>query len=173
MQRLPSFILLVLLLLMVGVNVQAKDTSPQVLEKMSQLRWMEGTWVGETMMSRTGRTLPEAIQLTETAHFELDGMILILEGVAEKGGQIVTHTYTSITYSVKRQRFVMFAMTQDGGIMDPTFNANDKGVQWRMKSRKGFVKYTVENMNGQWLETGYSSADGETWDQIFSVTLKK
>jgi hypothetical protein len=174
-QKLLSLSLVGLLVMIVGVNVQAKDASPLVLEKMNQLRWIEGTWVGETMMSRTGKKLAESIEITETAHFELNGMILILEGVGKKGGEIVSHTYTSITFNAKRQRFVMFAMTEDGGILDPTFNANDQGMQWRMKTRKGEGKYTIENDNGKRKETSYHLTDAETdtWEAVFSVTLEK
>jgi len=159
---------------LVSLNAHARDLSADVKAKMGQLTWIEGTWTGETMMSRTGKKLPETITLTETAHFEMDGMILILEGVGMKGGEEVSHSYTYITYNAKRQRYFMYALTDDGNILNPTFNANDQGMQWKMNVRNGQGKYTIEDDAGSRTETSWHSTDGgETWEAVFSVTLEK
>ncbi len=168
-----KFVGLLIIIAAVSVNTYARDLSADVKAKMSQLAWIEGTWTGETMMSRTGKKLAETVTLTETAHFEMDGMILILEGVGRKGGEEVSHSYTYITYNAKRQRFYMYALTDDGNILNPTFNANDQGMQWKMSVRNGQGKYTIENDGGNRTETSWHSADGETWEAVFTVTLEK
>ena len=47
-------------------------------------------------------------------------------------------------------------------------------MQWAMETPGGQIRYTITlNDAGQWFEIGEMSQDGETWRQIFEMTLDR
>ncbi len=185
MKRLMRTSLTLALLLSLAVVVQARkparalqsrDASTQVKEKMAVLDWLEGTWIGETMMSRSGQKLSETVTLTETSHFEMDGMVLVMESIGKRGDEVVQHTWTTITWDARKDKYQMMAMTDDGGLIQPQVNADERGLQWQMKIRNVRAKYTIEKDGNDRRDSSYTATiTGEEleWKPVFSLTLKK
>ncbi|MCB2213434.1 hypothetical protein KQI52_15065 [bacterium] len=185
MKRMMATGLVLVLLLSLAVSLQARkparklqsrDVSAQVKDKMAVLGWLEGTWTGETMMSRSGQKLADAVALTETVHFEMDGMILVLESIGRQGGDVVQHTWTTITWDARRDSYRMTAVTDEGGLIQPQINADERGMQWQMKMGNARAKYTIEKDGNERKDSSYvAEITGEEleWKPVFSLTLQQ
>ena len=144
------------------------------LEAMKKLDFLVGYWEGEGWSEfRPGQR--HTFRSIEIVERKLDGEVLLVEGLHKDGEVIVHHAYAMLSYDTEAglYEFRSYVSGRSGGNFEAT--APEEGVmQWGMKIPNGQIRYTITlNDAGQWFEVGEMSQDGETWRQIFEMTLNR
>jgi len=168
--------------LTITVTVATFAQSPDSIqaEAMRKLdRWI-GQWEGEAWSSTTpGRR--DTTLMNETIRKELDGTIIIIEGVGHRKmpnmqeGPIVHHAFAVISFDMKTKSYRWHAWRVPGGVHTETIpTITDRHFQWGMETPRGKMKYNgALNDKGQWQEVGEFSSDGQTWYAFFGMLLDK
>ncbi len=144
------------------------------LEAMKKLDFLVGHWEGEGWSEyRPGQRHPfQSIEIVES---KLGGELLLIEGLHKNGEATVHHAFAMLSYDTRagQYRFRSYLSGRGGGNFEA--KAPEEGVmQWGMETPGGQIRYTITlNDAGQWFEVGEMSQDGETWRQIFEMTLDR
>lgn len=132
-------------------NVEAQRTA------MKKLEFLIGEWSGEASVLRGPGQFVDMAQ-TESAHFKLDGLLLMIEGVGRSrtDGKISLQALGLISFDDETRTYKMRAFN-DGRWLETDVKLSDtqKSISW------GFVlgafKTTTAlcvNENGEWTEHG-------------------
>jgi hypothetical protein len=130
-------------------NVEAQRTAMKALE------FLVGEWSGEATVLRGPGQFVEMAQ-TESAHFKLDGLVLMIEGVGrtKPDGKVSLQALGLISFDDETGRYRMLAFN-DGRWLETEVKVADSGnsMSWGFAIGQ-FKTATVLriNENGEWTE---------------------
>ncbi len=170
MKRLP----LVLLLLAAVTPALAEEVADPGLEAMHAISFFEGRWEGEGWMRR-GPAEPTRFRSSEAVESRLGGRVLIVEGLHHgmEADEVVHHALATISYDPEAAVYRFRSHLQDGRAGDYTGQLEDGAFVWGFEVPHGRIRYTIRIADGRWNEIGEFSADGEQWNQFFSMDLDR
>ena len=154
---------------------QAQRLDPTAhLEAMKKMDFLVGYWEGEGWSEfMPGRR--NAFKSIEIVESKLGGEMLLIEGLHKNGEATVHHAFAMLSYDARagHYRFRSYVSGRGGGNFE-AMAPEDGVMQWGMKTPGGRLRYTITlNDAGQWFEVGEMSRDGETWRQVFEMTLSR
>lgn len=154
------------------VSAQEADSS---VNKMDYFSFLEGDWEGQAIIWEKGNS-EKIIKQTEEVRFKLDSTLLVVEGVGkDANGDIAFNAFATIFYDKTEEKYRMFAFTKEGQFTEANLKIKDDGkFIWGFRPGPGkVVRYNVEVSNGEWVETGEFSPDGETFHPFMKMVLHK
>ena len=162
------------------VSLLAQSSDSAQREAMKKLRWWVGEWRGEAWTS-TGPGRRDTTTMVETIRMELDGTIIIVEGLGQKKmqqmqhGETAHHAFAVISYDDKKASYRWHSWRVPGGLYNETEPiVSDQSFRWSMETPRGKIRYTATlNAKGQWEEKGEFSVDGQTWRPFFGMLLNR
>lgn len=167
----------------VAMVVSAQGRPPSTLaeqkDAMQKVAFLVGDWKGTGWMM-TGPGHREEFTSHETVESRLDGLVLIIEGVHESSdparkGTVVHHALAELSWDPKQSAYRFRSRLATGEESDFSGKIVDGAFVWIFPAGPGAtIRYTIkEDAQGRWNEIGERSADGQSWSQIFGMTLDK
>ncbi|MEQ8424174.1 MAG: hypothetical protein RIA63_05650, partial [Cyclobacteriaceae bacterium] len=102
------------------MNAQRPDFGPQCKEAMKKLSYLTGDWSGKaTIRNQGGETV---IDQTEHIEWELDGMVLSIEGTGFQNGAVKFHAFALVNYDPFSQQYKFKSYVMEGYATDAYFN---------------------------------------------------
>lgn len=153
------------------------DFSQLSKEKLAKLDMMVGTWKGSGYVyTPQGKEISE---VTEVIQYKLDNTVLFVEGKGvrnmEDGTQKVVHDAMGIiSFHPFTKQYYMNSFISKG--MSTKANLSIEGdnkIVWWFETGPNTIRYTLTIADGEWVEIGERSTDGENWQQFFEMKLKK
>jgi hypothetical protein len=122
---------------------------------MKHLGFLVGKWAGEARLMRGSAPSVDLLQ-TEEAHYKLDGLILVIEGVgrAKSSGQPFLQAFGIISYDDEGATYRMRAFN-DGRFLETRVNLLEEGKGMTWGFELGEIRTnSVLRMNdrGEWTE---------------------
>jgi hypothetical protein len=147
-----------LFLLIVGLLSLSPSLSAQDLkqEKMEQLRFLVGEWIGHSRIYENGELIKEGAAY-EKISYDLDQHILVIELNTE-----FLQLHTIILYDEEDQSYYYHRFSREGAARYPaTFTDGQLVVQKDTQTRfffgpspkGGFREYGQQLIDGQWVKT--------------------
>lgn len=163
-----------LLLMMLGLawNAWSQQDAEQAMEKLA---FLVGNWQG-TAQASTGPGQQVNLQQHETVEYRLAGKMLLIEGMGYEEEKLVFNALAAITFNEQKQEYEMTSWLSTGqNTQAYLLDKGDKKFEWGFEiPQGGMVKYEISlNDQGQWVETGQYSPDGNQWHPSFSMLLDK
>jgi hypothetical protein len=169
-------------LISAGAAIQQPPSAPPrpnaQIAAMDKLGYMAGTWQGEGWMDMGGRRA--TFRGSEVVQRKLDGTVLLVEGAffAKIPGveqEVPVHTTLGvISFDPRTQKYRFTTWLATGASGERELQVEPGGWEWRIDNPKGVVRYRMTLAeNGEWLEVGERSVDGQAWEQFFEMRLKK
>lgn len=153
MHRTSTFFLTTLLQIALCNLVVAQ--SPEQ-EKMGQLSYLVGEWVGTTTIYENG-TVAKTGSAFEKISYDLEKNILVIELNTE-----FLQLRTIINYNVDDQKYYYHRFSKNGSAIYPAEFTNGQLIVWKdektrffFRSTKdgGFQEYGEQKINGEWIRT--------------------
>jgi hypothetical protein len=156
-----------------SLHAQApREASPDHFAAMKKLSFLVGEWQGEswTQMGPDKRTSKG----TEIVQSKLGGLLLVIDGRFESGGQVAHNAYGVLSYDPRAERYRFNAYTANGQMADAKVELKEGGFDWSFQPNPGItIRYEMRlNDTGEWVEKGYFVRDGSPV-QFFEMHLKK
>jgi hypothetical protein len=156
-----------------SLHAQApREASPDHFAAMKKLSFLVGEWQGEswTQMGPDKRTSKG----TEIVQSKLGGLLLVIDGRFESGGQVAHNAYGVLSYDPRAERYRFNAYTTNGQMADAKVELKEGGFDWSFQPNPGItIRYEMRlNDTGEWVEKGYFVRDGSPV-QFFEMHLKK
>jgi hypothetical protein len=153
---------------------------PAVLhEVMDRIAFLAGSWqgVGSFAMG-PGREQP--MTSAEEVARALDGLLLTIEGrhfarfPSQDHDTMVHHAFAVISPR-EDGTYRVHAFLADGQFIETEGRLTGDTFVWGFEHpRQGQVRYHIRlSEEGQWVETGERSVDGESWTPYLSLTLDR
>jgi hypothetical protein len=167
-----------LLLLLQGPPSSSATLAAQK-EAMQKVAFLVGDWKGRGwMMMGPGRRAEFTSH--ETVESRLDGLVLIIEGVHESSdparkGAIVHHALAELSWDAQQGAYQFRSHLATGEASDFPGKVVEGAFVWIFQAGPaGTMRYTIKlDAQGRWNEIGERSTDGQSWSQIFGMTLDK
>jgi len=150
--------LYVLVLLLLSHSIFAQSLKK---EKMEQLSYLVGEWVGTTKVYENGEVIKEGAAY-EHISYDLDQSILVIELNTE-----FLQLRTIINYSEEDQKYYYHRFSKDGAAVYPAEFEDGKLIVWKNEQTRFFFTSTAE---GDFVEYGEKWIDGE-WVKYFEDTF--
>ena len=131
-------------------------------EKMEQLNFMIGEWVGTTKVYENGVVARQG-SAYENISYDLDKSILVIELNTE-----FLQLHTIINYDEKDQKYYYYRFSKGGAARYPAEYKDGQLIVWRDEKTRFFFSRTQE---GGFQEYGEQLINGE-WTKIFEDTFK-
>lgn len=142
---------------------------------MKKLCFLVGKWVGEARLLRGPTESVELLQ-TEEAQYKLDGLIVVIEGVArtKSGGQPLLQAFGIISYDDESGTYRLRAFN-DGRFLETKMKLLEegKGMTW------GFVLGEIRtnsvlqiNERGEWTEFAEISIGSQAPKKLLDLTVR-
>lgn len=184
MRHRKALVLWAVLAGMAGMTVWARAEEPAGSlhrERMEKLGFLVGEWQGEGWWIEPGQREKQAFRQTESVRTKLDGMLLVFEGLGKTavgpgGAEKVTHdAFAILTWDEKNARYRFLAWrAADGVTIDTEAKVGDRSLQWGFSSPQGTIRFTITlTAQGEWLEVGEASRDGQRWFKVLEMRLKR
>jgi hypothetical protein len=176
-----SLVLILPLLLAVPAAAQpADDATPAAAAQLQRLAFLHGTWRGEGVTTMGPAATPEHASVLETAQPQLEGSILLVQGLGWKGTegaadyQVVHRALGVVSYDARRGGWAMRAY-RGGGWVDAEVTVGDGELVWAFdQPGAGRIRYTIRlDEQGRWHEVGDFSPDGQRWHRFFEMRLTR
>jgi hypothetical protein len=125
-------------------------------EKMNQLSYLVGEWVGTTKIFKDGVVTKEGAAY-EKISYDLDKSILVIELNTE-----FLQLHTIVTYNEKDQKYYYHRFSKDGAAIYPAEYKEGALIVWRDEKTRffftstpegGFREYGEKLVNGEWIKT--------------------
>lgn len=132
--------------------------APIVREAMAKLAWLEGDWTGEAWYNSPGGRTTH--QVSERAHFHLDGLVLVVHGrgwsVAEDGTETTVHkAFGVLSYDSFRKTYQFDAFVKDGYQSRSNPEVGDHSYRWSYAAGPGTeMRYHARLEGDVWVESG-------------------
>ncbi|MGE0772895.1 MAG: hypothetical protein AB7K37_14360 [Cyclobacteriaceae bacterium] len=171
-----KLILVSLVLLSVTFAIaQRPDMSAQCKEAMKKLAYFVGDWQGTaTVQSPQG---PMTLQQTEHIQWQMDGLLLQIEGIGRQNDQIKFHAMAIVNFDPTDQQFKFKSFVKEGFSTNAYFKElKPNQFEWGFDVPSGGkTRYviTLDDQKGTWHETGEYSRDGNTWMRFIEMNLTK
>ena len=131
-------------------------------EKMQQLNFMIGEWVGTTKVYENG-VITRQGSAYENISYDLDKSILVIELNTE-----FLQLHTIINYHEKDQKYYYHRFSKGGAARYPAEYKDGQLIVWRDEKTRFFFKRTQE---GGFQEYGEQLINGE-WTKYFEDTFR-
>ena len=131
-------------------------------EKIEQLNFMIGEWVGTTNIYENG-VLTRQGAAYENISYDLDNSILVIELNTE-----FLQLHTIINYDDKDQKYYYYRFSKESAARYPAEYKDGQLIVWRDKKTRFFFRRTAE---GGFQEYGEQFINGK-WVKIFEDTFK-
>lgn len=124
-------------------------------EKMEQLNFMIGEWVGTSKIYENGRITKQA-SAYENISYDLDKSILVIELNTE-----FLQLHTIINYNEKDQKYYYHRFSKEGAAIYPAEYKDGQLIVWRDERTRfffgrtsdgGFREYGEQLINGKWMK---------------------
>lgn len=150
--------------------------SAQVRDAMQKIQFLEGRWAGAGWIQMGPKR--EEFVVSETGSFKANGSVLMLEGLGRDAADtsvIIHQALGFISYDQQNSKYLMRAFRADGNHVDADFRVADDGsILWGfMHPMAGQIRYTIRLDNGQWVESGEMSRDGQSWRPFLEMRLSR
>lgn len=125
-------------------------------EKMEQLSFLVGEWVGTTKVYENG-VLSRQGTAYENISYDLDKNILVIELNTE-----FLQLRTIITYHEEDQKYYYHRFSKEGAAIYPAEYKDGQLIVWRDNNTRfffgrtpegGFREYGEQRINGEWIKT--------------------
>ena len=143
---------------------------------MQKLEFLVGEWSGEASVLRGPGQFVELAQ-TESAHFKLNGLVLVIEGVgrAKGDGKLVLQALGLISFDDETGTYKMRAFN-DGRWLETDVKLADVGnsISWGF-ILGGFRTKTVLRINesGEWTELGELLIGDQPPQKLMDLTVRR
>ena len=147
---------------------------------MKKMSWWIGEWKGMAT-TRLAQGRIDSVSMHESIKSNLGGSILVIEGIGHRmknnmvTDEIVHHAFGVLSYDDKAGMYRWQAWRIPYGVYSeyaPEVFENE--FRWGMDVPQGKMHYNAKlESNGEWLETGEFSRDGQTWLGFFEMRLLK
>ena len=126
------------------------------LEKMEQLNYLVGEWVGTTKIYKDGVVTKEG-SAYEKISYDLDKRILVIELNTE-----FLQLHTIITYDEKDQKYYYHRFSKEGAAIYSAEYVDGQLIVWKDEKTRffftstpegGFQEYGEQLINGNWVKT--------------------
>jgi hypothetical protein len=158
-----------------SVGLVAQTAALQRAE-MKKLDWLVGQWQGAGWIQMGPQGRKEFTQ-TENIQTRLDGLVLVIEGLGKSktDGSTVHSAMAFVSYDERAKTFRWRAFTAEGRQTDAEAKVGKNTLEWGFEIPNfGRMRYTLKlNEKGEWFEVGEVSQDGQSWRQIFEMTLQR
>jgi hypothetical protein len=108
---------------------------------------------------------------------KLDGLVCLVEGEGKSktDGATVHKALALVSYDQQARIFRWRAFTAEGRQTDAEAKVGEKSLEWGFEiPQRGRIRYTLKlNENGEWIEIGEMSPEGQTWFTFFEMTLRR
>jgi hypothetical protein len=161
-----------------GQGQPPSPTLPAQKEAMQKVAFLVGQWKGTGWMMMGPDRRDEFVS-TETVESRLDGLVLIIEGVHESSdpahkGLVVHHALAEVSWDAKQSAYRFRSHLATGDESDFAGKIVDGAFVWGFETPRGRMRYTIKlDAQGRWSESGERSADGQTWQPFFAMTLDR
>ena len=166
-----------IILLFAGTTLMAqpRDYSQQCKSEMKKLAYFVGDWKGTAVVQT--RNGPQTINQTEHIQWELDGVVLSIEGIGHENDQITFNALALIHFDPTAQAFKFRSYLKEGYATDAYFKVlGENKFEWGFEMPTGGkVKYsiTLDPVKKTWYELGEYSPDGNKWMKSIEMNLVK
>lgn len=130
-------------------------------EKMDQLSFMIGEWVGTSKIYENGNVARQG-PAYEKISYDLDKNILVIELSSE-----FLQLHTIIYYNEEDQKYYYHRFSKEGAARYPAEYKDEQLIVWRDRKTRFFFKRTPE---GGFQEYGEQLVNGK-WTKIFEDTF--
>lgn len=156
------------------IPAQAQHAPDDGFQPMKQLSFFEGHWEGEGWM-RQGPGEPQHFRGTETVESRLDGRVLVVEGVHRdaESDAVVHHAFATIFHDASNNVYRFRSHLADGRSGDYEATLEGGVFVWGFQAGPGRIRYTIRVEGDAWKEVGFFSMDGENWNPIFEMNLRR
>lgn len=154
---------------------QRPDFSLLCKEEMNKLSYLIGDWRGTAnVKSQNGA---QVMDQTEHISWNLDGLIISIEGVGTEQGKIGFHAFAVLSFDPFAKRYKFRTFVKEGYTTDAYFLLlDDNKFEWGFDiPTGGKTKYTItlNPKNKTWYEKGEYAPDGATWTTFIEMNLVK
>ena len=167
---------LALVLIASAATAQPQPDPKPAIDAVGKLAFLEGTWNGAGWL-QMGPGPRDEFNQTEIVRSTVDGAVMTIEGIGYAGdneGKKIHHAFGVIAYDPKSSELTFSSFMAGRPRLDTTPEVDGNTMTWGFSPPAGGnVRYTIVVEGDTWHETGEWSADGETWQQFFEMTLKK
>lgn len=150
------------------------DLSAREREAMAKLSFLVGDWEGPASV-QAGPDRRIDLRQTEMVRYELDGVILRVEGrgVVAASGETQFHAHAIISWEEGRG-YRMRSWLRTGQESEFVMTVQDSGFVWGHEAPTGQVRYTMRlTPEGEWHEAGEFSPDGTRWFPTIEMRLRR
>ena len=149
----PSKYFCFVVLFFLGNSVLAQNVKQ---EKMEQLNFLIGEWVGTTKIYENGVVTKQGAAY-ENISYDLDKSILVIELNTE-----FLQLHTIVNYDEKDQKYYYHRFSKEGAAIYPAEFKNGQLIVWRDEKTRfffgstpegGFQEYGEKLINGKWTKT--------------------
>jgi len=143
-------------------SIHSVSAQNPMQEKMEQLNFLVGEWVGTTIVYENG-VITRQGSAYENISYDLDKSILVIELNTE-----FLQLHTIINYDEKDQKYYYYRFSKEGAARYPAKYKDGQLIVWRDEKTRFFFSRTQE---GGFQEYGEQLINGE-WIRIFEDTFK-
>jgi len=156
-QRVPKYFYFIVLIF-IHVSVFGQNLKQ---EKMEQLNFMIGEWVGTSKMYENGVVSKQG-SAYENIAYDLDKSILVIELNTE-----FLQLHTIIYYDEKDQKYYYYRFSKEGAARYPAEYKDGQLIVWKDENTRFFFGRTPE---GSFKEYGEQLINGK-WTKFFEDTF--
>jgi hypothetical protein len=153
----PKYVYLIILIF-VHISVSGQNLKQ---EKMEQLNFMVGEWVGTSKIYENGIVTKQG-SAYENIAYDLEKSILVIELNTE-----FLQLHTIIYYDEKDQKYYYYRFSKEGAARYPAEYKDGQLIVWRDEKTRFFFGRTLD---GGFKEYGEQLINGE-WTKLFEDTF--
>jgi hypothetical protein len=144
-------------------------------EAMQKLAFLAGKWVGQAHLLRGATEFVELVQ-TEDAHYKLDGLVLVIEGVGRtaSGSQPLLQAFGIISYDDEGGTYCLRAFN-DGRFLETEVRLLEqgKGMTWGFALGEIKTKSVLRiNERGEWTEVAEIFVGSQPAKKLLQLTVR-
>jgi len=169
------------LVLALGTVSPAHSQAPTPDAQIAAIRHLDyliGDWQGEGWIEFNG--IRRSFRGGELVQRKLDGVALLVEGnflarMPDAASEVPVHTTLGIvSYDSDAQQYRFDTWLANGSSGERELVLYPDGWQWEIQGPQGVIRYRMWlTPQGEWLEVGERSSDGQIWSKFFEMRLHK
>ena len=149
-------------------------------EAITKVEFLTGNWMGsEWLITPDG--MKRTVESTDIAETKLNGTVILFQGgvkakFSESGDPVVVYEGLGmLSYNDKTQKYRLQHYGTDGSYADYQCTLNGKTLLCEQADNSGTINRVTISVdeNGQWVEKGERSLEGNQWLQYFETTMSK
>jgi hypothetical protein len=145
------------------------------LAAMKEVGFLVGKWTGEARLLRGPVESVELLQ-TEEAHYKLDGLILVIEGIGrpKSGGQPLLQAFAIVCYDDESATYRMRTFN-DGRFLETQVNLLEegKGMTWGFALGEITTNSVLRiNERGEWTELAQITIGSQPPKKLLELSVR-